>query len=104
VRIDVTRASGAVESVIDRKWTADDATGASGQEIYSLENPLMIHQGDTVKLTCSWHNNTPDPLGFPREMCIFFGNTIGDSHFCANGTWLDGAAAQAGAGDVISHL
>jgi hypothetical protein len=105
VSIDVTRAAGGVESIINREWSADDATGSSGSEVYSLEEPFQILKGDTVKLTCNWTNDTDSPIGFPREMCIFFGYTVGQSYFCANGTWFSGADAMAaGAGEVISHL
>jgi hypothetical protein len=52
-------------------------------------------------------NDTAEPIGFPREMCIFFGYTIGSSYFCANGTWLSADAVMPpgmGMGDIISHL
>ena len=105
VRIDVTRADGTPENLIDEQWTPDSATGVGGGTVYSLENPLMINTGDTVRLTCSWNNTTTEPLGFPREMCIFFGYTVDTNYFCANGSWLSAEQAVAGGmGDVGSHL
>jgi hypothetical protein len=105
VRIDVSSVDGSARTVIDEVWTADSATGVGGGTVYSLEDPLMINKGDTVRLTCSWYNTTPEPLGFPREMCIFFGYTIETNYFCANGSWLTPeAAGAAGMGDVGSHL
>jgi hypothetical protein len=54
-------------------------------------------KGDTVKLTCNWKNTTSNSIDFPREMCVFFGYTIGSSAFCLNGNWLTGQQL-AGAG------
>ena len=43
----------------------------------------------------NWANTTPDAISFPREMCIFFGYTIGQNFVCVNGTWLTAAQATA---------
>ena len=105
VRIDVTSADGSVENVINEEWTADSATGVGGGTVYSLDQPLTIKKGDTVKLTCQWQNTTAEPIGFPREMCIFFGYTVDTNFFCANGTWYTAESARgAGMGDIGSHL
>jgi hypothetical protein len=65
----------------------------------------MIKKGDKVRLTCAWDNTSAEPIGFPREMCIFFGYTIETSFVCANGAWMNqAAAAGAGMGDIGSHL
>ena len=65
----------------------------------------MIRAGDTVKLTCNWENDTDEAVAFPREMCIFFGNTVGQNFFCANGAWLDAEAAKAaGSQEIIDNL
>lgn len=105
VSIEIERAAGGTEAVIDADWTADMATGASGQIIYSLDDPLRIKKGDTVHLTCDWANDTDEALGFPREMCLFFGNTIGQNYFCFNDTWMTSGAAQgAGSQEVINAL
>jgi len=104
VRVDVTRAEGPTDTIIDREWTADQATGASGQEIYSLDDPMQIHAGDTVKLTCNWNNTTASAIQFPREMCIFFGYTVNENYFCANGTWLDAESAKSASQDVVNNL
>jgi hypothetical protein len=107
VTIEVQRAAGGTETLIDENWTPDSATTAGGGTIFSLEEPFVIHKDDTVRLTCNWRNDTSEVIGFPREMCIFFGYTIGSSYFCANGTWLSADAVMpAGMGmtDIISHL
>jgi len=106
ISIDVKRASGETESLINEDWTPEAATTAGGGTIFSLDEPYVINKGDTVRLTCKWENDTAEPLGFPREMCIFFGYTIDANYFCANGTWLSADAAKAnGMGqEIIDHL
>jgi hypothetical protein len=107
VTIDVTRTDGSVESLIDQEWDVELATTSSGRKVFSLEDPFMIHAGDKVSLTCSWDNTTEEAVGFPREMCIFFGFTIGESYVCGNGYWLspeEAAAAGMGSGEIVSHL
>jgi hypothetical protein len=86
VNIDVTRTDGTSESLIDEAWNADSGTTAGGK-IFTLENPYVIHKGDTVKLTCDWQNSTSTAIDFPREMCIFFGFTVGTNAYCVNGSW-----------------
>jgi hypothetical protein len=104
VSIEVDRAAGGTDMLIDEAWTKDSGTTAGGK-IFTLEDPFVIHQGDTVRLTCDWHNSTANDIGFPREMCIFFGYTIGSSYFCANGTWMSASQAPTSVmGDISSHL
>ncbi|HVU06083.1 MAG TPA: hypothetical protein VHE30_30240 [Polyangiaceae bacterium] len=106
VNIDVEHAAGGSESLIDLAWSPDSGTTAGGR-IFTLEDPYVIHKGDTVKLTCNWANNTAEDIGFPREMCIFFGYTVGTNAFCANGAWLT-PDQVAGAGvdpqDITNNL
>jgi hypothetical protein len=104
VRIDVDRADGTTESLIDEVWNADSATTAGGGKIFTLDNPFTINKGDTARLSCDWANGTAAAIEFPREMCVFFGYTIGASHVCANGSWLGGDAANLAMGQVQSHL
>lgn len=107
VRIEIDRADGTLESLIDRDWSPEMATDAGGgSNIYTLDDPFMIRTGDTVRLTCQWSNDTMEPIGFPREMCIFFGFTVGVSNFCANGGWLTAEQAAAGgmAQEIINNL
>lgn len=107
VTIEVERAAGGTETLIDQDWQKDSATSAGGGNHYTLEDPYMIHKDDTVRLTCNWNNDTNADITFPREMCIFFGYTIGANYFCANGSWLSADAVTAGgmtAGDITTHL
>lgn len=104
VIIEVDRVDGSSDMLIDQDWTKDSGTTAGGK-IFTLDDPYVIHQGDTVRLTCDWHNSTADAVGFPREMCIFFGYTVGSSYFCANGAWMSADQVPgATMGDIISHL
>jgi hypothetical protein len=106
VKIEVERAAGGTDTIIDEAWTPEAATTAGGGTIYGLDEPYVVNKGDTVRLTCKWENTTTEALGFPREMCIFFGYTIDANYFCANGTWLSADAAKAsGMGQqIIDHL
>lgn len=105
VTVEIESPEGDVETLIDDVWSPDMATGSGAGHVYSLDNPHMIHEGDTVRLTCQWHNSTDEPIAFPREMCIFFGYTVGDSYFCAGGSWFDGDVTSASGGsEVVSHL
>ncbi len=106
VDVDVQRAAGGTDRLIDEDWTADSATTGGGR-IFTLDDPYVIHKDDTVKLTCNWNNDTADTIGFPREMCIFFGFTIGTDAYCINGTWLTPdqlAAAGVSGQDITNNL
>jgi hypothetical protein len=38
----------------------------------TLEEPRVFTKGTRFRQTCEWNNNTPDPVLFPREMCLAF--------------------------------
>lgn len=38
-----------------------------------IDEPLVLHAGDTVRVTCAWDNDLDVPLGFPKEMCALYG-------------------------------
>lgn len=106
ISIEIERAGGDIEPLISEDWTPEAATTAGGGNIWSLEDPYVIRKGDTVRLTCQWENTTNEAVGFPREMCIFFGNTIDSNYFCANGNWFSGDIARQNgmAQEIIDHL
>jgi hypothetical protein len=107
VNIDVDRVDGTSESLIDEVWTPDKGTTTSGAKIFSLDDPFVIKKGDTVTLKCDWSNSSANAISFPREMCIFFGYTVGASYVCANGSWMSSQAAYAagmGSTDIAQHL
>ena len=41
-------------------------------ETYGVGN-FPVTAGDTFRTTCSWNNDTDEPLGFPHEMCATVG-------------------------------
>ena len=57
---------------------------------FPLDSLYQFKAGEGVKMTCTWDNTTSQMLGFPREMCVFFGWQIGaDADIrCLDGSWL----------------
>jgi hypothetical protein len=57
---------------------------------FSIEEPFEFAEGDTVRMTCDWHNTSDSEITFPREMCVLFGWQIGADAdtICYNGSWL----------------
>ena len=61
---------------------------------WSVEEPFVIHPGDTLRTSCSWNNTTTENLTFPREMCISAGFVLvsGDKPTapgtCNSGNWV----------------
>ncbi len=56
---------------------------------YTTAQPLVIAQGTTITVTCTWKNPGTTPLAFPSEMCAAFGYVLGDGveQGCADGKW-----------------
>lgn len=57
---------------------------------FPIDEPFQFSEGDTVRMTCNWHNTSDSMITFPREMCVLFGWQIGADRdtTCVNGTWL----------------
>lgn len=57
---------------------------------FSIDEPFVFAEGDTVRMTCDWHNTSDSMIVFPREMCVLFGWQIGaeQDSICYNGSWL----------------
>jgi hypothetical protein len=57
---------------------------------FGTQQPLKFAEGDVMRVTCSWNNNTPQMIGFPDEMCVGFGYYFparaGDI-YCIDGMW-----------------
>jgi hypothetical protein len=63
-------------------------------EKWTVDAPLQIKKGDTIRTHCNWANDSAEALTFPREMCIGVGFFLSDgstSPICFNGTWLERA-------------
>ena len=39
----------------------------------TMDDPLILKSGTTLRQTCTWDNSTQEELVFPREMCVTFG-------------------------------
>lgn len=86
--------TGAVEMMHDDPaWTYDMQFNPQYTK-WTVDTPLVIHAGDTIRTSCSWDNSTSESLVFPREMCIGVGFALatGDNPVapvCYKGTWYD---------------
>lgn len=85
-KLETLDASGNPANAILRNDTWDPSfTGHPPISYYTEETPLHLTKGTTLRQTCSWQNDTPDPIVFPREMCLAFfyyfpGTTDFDCH------------------------
>lgn len=86
--ITLTPAGKAPQIVYDVPGAADFSYNPPFKD-YPLSNPIVVHAGDNVAVTCTWTNTTANTLGFPSEMCAAFGYVIGNDpeHGCADGSW-----------------
>jgi hypothetical protein len=41
-------------------------------DYYPMAEPLKLKAGQILRQTCTWNNDTAEPLLFPREMCLSF--------------------------------
>ncbi|HVW30883.1 MAG TPA: hypothetical protein VHC69_36250 [Polyangiaceae bacterium] len=89
----VTRADGTVEMLRDDPtWTSDMVNNPTFAR-WTVDDPFVLHSGDTIRTSCTWNNTTTDTITFPREMCISAGFALasGDNPSaptCFNGTWV----------------
>lgn len=88
VRAEVVRADGQIDMLFDHPFSPEMESNPR-VFYYPVETPLMIRAGDAIRFTCEWMNDTAETVRFPREMCVFFSNTLGgDDGTCINGKWL----------------
>lgn len=66
------RSGDASKTLYDIPWKHEYLTNAP-RNLYPKEAPLLLKQGDTVRVTCDWDNTTDHKLSFPEEMCVAFG-------------------------------
>jgi hypothetical protein len=64
---------GALETIIDiedwEPWMRDEPPALE----YSLDDPFVLHAGDTLQTTCVFDNTSGHRLTFPSEMCATYG-------------------------------
>lgn len=89
----VTRVAGTVDVVHDDPTWTEDMVNAPQFSRWTVDSPLTLHTGDTLRTSCSWSNTTASSMVFPREMCVgvMFAIATGDNPkapSCLNGTWV----------------
>lgn len=58
-----------VETLYETDWAAEYASHPP-RKLFTMDKPLHFPAGMKVRQTCNWENTTPDPVTFPREMCV----------------------------------
>jgi hypothetical protein len=99
VQAEVHRAgTGAVEMLLDVPFKPVYMSHPPYND-YGVDAPLVIAQGDSVRLTCGWANTTDNDLLFPREMCVLFAFSLEDDDaHCTDGVWDHTTAEPASVG------
>lgn len=90
---EVIRAGGGVTELVheDPVWSYEMQFNADYSE-WSVDQPLLLRAGDTLKTYCSWENTSPENVAFPREMCLGLGFFLSDgasAPVCMNGSWRE---------------
>jgi hypothetical protein len=77
------------EMIFDHDYTPEMVSQPITTD-FSVDAPFEFATGDTVRMTCDWHNTSDTMITFPREMCVLFGWQIGAEKdtTCINGAWL----------------
>jgi hypothetical protein len=44
-----------------------------------FDAPLVVGPGDTLRVSCTFSNTLDEPLGFPKEMCAYYGYFLSPS-------------------------
>ena len=52
----------------DATWQSEWAFNPDWTK-WTIDAPMTVHAGDQAHLSCTWHNNTANPIAFPDEMC-----------------------------------
>ena len=62
-------ATGVAERIYEiPEWLPEHRADSPSLDLW--DDPLHIAAGDRFETTCSWFNDTDEPLGFPQEMCV----------------------------------
>lgn len=91
-KTEVVRADGSIELVHeDPHWTYEMQFNADYSQ-WSIDSPLKVAQGETLRTHCNWRNTSDAELEFPREMCFGIGFFLSDgssSPVCFDGSWVE---------------
>lgn len=67
--IDLIPSGGTAETIYDvPTWTPEMRDTPPVLE-WDTADPLALKPGDRLEISCTWNNNTSDPMYFPTEMC-----------------------------------
>lgn len=78
----------------DSSWSYEWALNPNFDN-FTVEDPLFVAAGSTLRTHCEWNNTTTEEITFPTEMCVFFGFILGNSDInCNAGTWVDRGAIE----------
>jgi hypothetical protein len=70
IKIEKVDGEGAITKLYEiPEWTAQFRDLAPVTH-YETTDPLTLHAGDTLRVTCDWMNDTDEALDFPAEMCV----------------------------------
>jgi hypothetical protein len=90
-RVSIEQVSGDATKVLyDEKWSPEYNTNPPRLN-FTKDEPLVLKEGDTLRLHCEWNNTTEKSLRFPQEMCVAFGMYFpGTADIdCFDGDWQD---------------
>ena len=90
-RVDVERLDGTSSTVLwSHPWIPEYQL-APPVNVCSVEKPLLLEAGQSVRVRCEWNHPTAGELRFPREMCVgtgFYSPATG-SIGCEEGAWSE---------------
>lgn len=68
----VDEAGAPQDTIYDQDWDPSYASHPP-VERFDPSAPFVLKKGERVRQTCTWNNTTAERVGFPREMCVFYG-------------------------------
>lgn len=87
-RLELLRVDGSVEELMHVDPWEDDFR--NHPPIWSPEGGMAVREGDALRTTCSYHNDSSEELDFPAEMCT----TFGSASPLAGGTYCEPAEPE----------
>jgi len=86
--VDRVSPDGSGERLFDVSWIPEYVFDPP-MMVRDPSDPYVLHTGDKLQVTCTWNNSTPSDLTFGMEMCVAFGETVGQGGnlACNHGAW-----------------